>query len=78
MTLIRFAEGQQRSGSIGATVHSHNRFGQYIRARSVPVNPNTARQVIARNAARSIMIAWQNTLTQDQRDAWNVYAANLS
>lgn len=78
MTLIRFAEGQQRSGSIGATVFSHNRFGAYIRARSIPVNPNTARQVISRNIARSLSIAWQNTLTQDQRDAWNVYAANVS
>lgn len=78
MTLIRYAEGQQRSGSIGATVHSHNRFGQYIRSRSVPVNPNTTRQVAIRNATRSIAIAWQNTLTQAQRDAWNVYGANVS
>ncbi len=78
MALIRFAEGQQRSGSIGATTYSHNRFGAYIRARSVPVNPNTSRQVIARNAARSISIAWQTVLTQLQRDAWNVYAANVS
>ena len=78
MALIRFAEGQQRSGSIGATVYSHNRFGAYIRARSVPVNPNTALQVAVRNAVRSISIAWQLTLTQLQRDAWNVYAANVT
>lgn len=78
MALIRFAEGQQRSGSIGATVYSHNRFGPYIRARSVPVNPNTARQVAVRNAVRSIAIAWQNTLSQAQRDAWNLYALNVS
>lgn len=78
MALIRFAEGQQRSGSVGGTVFSHNRSGAYIRARSVPVNPNTARQVVVRNAARSISIAWQNTLTQAQRDAWNVYAANVT
>jgi len=78
MALIRFGEGQQRSGSIGATVYSHNRSGAYIRARSVPVNPNTQRQVTARNIARSLAIAWQNTLTQAQRDAWNVYAANVT
>ena len=78
MTLVRLPEGQQRSGSIGGTVFSRNRFGAYIRARSVPVNPNTARQVVARNAARSISIAWQTVLTQAQRDAWNVYAANVS
>lgn len=78
MALIRFAEGQQRSGSIGSTTYSHNRFGQYMRSRSTPVNPNTDRQVAARNAVRSITIAWQNTLTQAQRDAWDVYAANVS
>lgn len=78
MALIRFGEGQQRSGSIGATVYSHNRFGAYIRARSVPVNPNTDRQVAARNSVRALAILWQTTLTQLQRDAWNVYAANVN
>lgn len=78
MALIRFGEGQQRSGSMGATVYSHNRFGAYIRARSVPVNPNTSRQVAVRNAVRALTIAWQNTLTQAQRDAWETYAANVS
>ncbi len=78
MALIRFAEGQQRSGSIGATVYSRNRFGQYIRARSLPVNPNTARQVAVRNAVRALSIAWQLQLTQFQRDGWTAYAANVS
>lgn len=77
MALIRFAEGQQRSGSSGGTVFSHNRFGAYIRPRTVPVNPNTERQAAVRNAVRSLTIAWENALTQPQRDAWNVYAANL-
>lgn len=77
MALIRFAEGQQRSGSIGGTVYSHNRFGAYIRPRTIPVNPSTERQVDIRNAARALSIAWQNTLTQGQRDAWDVYAANV-
>lgn len=75
--LVRYAEGQQRSGSMGATVYSHNRFGQYQRARSTPVNPNTARQVAVRNAVRAITIAWDVTLTQAQRDAWDVYGANV-
>lgn len=75
MALIRFAEGQQRSGSIGATTFSHNRFGPYIRARSVPVNPNTDRQVAIRNAVRSLTILWETVLTQGQRNAWDAYAA---
>lgn len=75
MALIRFAEGQQRSGSIGATVYSHNRSGAYIRARSVPVNPATDRQIAARNRMDYLVDAWKTTLTQAQRDAWEQYAA---
>lgn len=78
MALIVLGDGQQRSGSIGGTVYSHNSSGAYIRARSIPVNPNTARQVAVRNAVRAITIAWNTVLTQLQRDAWDVYAANVT
>ncbi|KKM68218.1 hypothetical protein LCGC14_1463130 [marine sediment metagenome] len=78
MALIVLPEGTQISGSIGGTTHSRNRFGAYIRNRSVPVNPNTARQVGVRNVVRSLAIAWNNDLTQVQRDLWEVYAANTS
>jgi len=77
MALIRFAEGQQRSGSLGATVYSHGRYGPYVRARSVPVNPSTDRQVTARGALQSLSIRWNNTLTQAKRDAWEVYSGNV-
>lgn len=73
--LIRYAEGQQRSGSLGGTVASHNRHGAYYRARTVPVNPATDRQVAARNRMDYLVDAWQSSLTQDQRDAWEQYAA---
>lgn len=76
--LVVLPEGQQRSGSIGGTVWSHNRFGVYIRNRSIPVNPNTDRQSAVRNAVRSISIAWETVLTQNQRDAWDLYAANVN
>lgn len=78
MALVRWAEGQQRSGSIGGSVYSHNRAGAYIRARSVPVNPNTNRQVEVRNYVRSLAIAWQMTLTPAQRDSWNMYGAAIA
>lgn len=78
MALIRFGEGQQRSGSLGASVYSHNRYGAYIRARSVPVNPSSDRQVAVRGYLQAISIAWNNTLTQVQRDAWEVYAAGVT
>lgn len=78
MALVVLPEGQQRSGSAGGTVWSRNRYGAYIRNRSVPVNPNTDRQVAVRNAVRALTIAWQNALSQAQRDAWNVYAGNVT
>lgn len=78
MALVVFPEGRQQSGSLGATVYSHNSAGAYLRARSIPVNPNTDRQVAVRNIVRALSIGWQNTLTQTQRDEWSVYAATLA
>ena len=77
MALIRFPEGQQRSGSLGGTVYSRNRYGAYIRARSIPVNPNTDRQVAVRNVLRNLSIAWENVLSPEERAKWDEYAANV-
>lgn len=78
MALVVLPEGQQRSGSIGGTVWSHNKAGVYIRNRSIPVNPNTDRQAAVRVAVRNLSIFWDTELTQGQRDAWDEYAANVS
>lgn len=75
---IIYAEGQQRSGSLGATTASFNRFGAYLRPRTTPVNPNTARQSDVRNEFKALSIAWDQTLTQAQRDQWDVYASNVA
>jgi hypothetical protein len=75
MALVRYAEGQQRSGSMGGSVYSHNRYGQYLRTRSIPVNPSTDRQVLARNRVQALTIRWGTILTQDQRDDWDNYGA---
>jgi len=78
MALVKLPEGQQRSGAQGGIVWSHNRTGPYVRERAVPVNPNTDRQVDIRNAVRSLAIGWTTILTQNQRDGWDVYAANVA
>lgn len=78
MALIRWPEGQQRSGSIGGSTYSHNRFGAYVRARTIPVNPNTQRQVDVRNLMQNLTIQWGTVLTQLQRDAWDLYASNIT
>ena len=78
MALVVLPEGTQISGSAGGTTWSRNRYGAYKRNRSVPVNPNTDRQVAVRNDVRALTIAWQNTLTQAQRNAWEIYADNVT
>lgn len=77
MALVVLPEGQQRSGKQGGMVWSHNAGGPYARNRAIPVNPNTDRQVAVRNATRFLAIAWDQTLTQAQRDAWDTYGLNV-
>ncbi|MEA3368049.1 MAG: hypothetical protein U9R68_08050 [Planctomycetota bacterium] len=77
MALIRYPEGQQRSGRAGGTVYAHNRGGPYIRSASIPVNPQTSLQNAVRGYLTSLANAWHSVLTQAQRDAWDQYAANV-
>lgn len=69
--------GGAPSGSVGAVVFSHNRFGAYMRTRVIPVNPQSAAQVLARNRLSALTNYWYNGLTQDERDGWTTYAANV-
>jgi hypothetical protein len=62
------------SGSIAGMTASRNRGGQYLRAKVIPVNPNTARQGEARANMAQAVGAWTNILTQTNRDAWSAYA----
>jgi hypothetical protein len=57
------------SGSVGGTTFSRNTFGQYMRFRAVPVNPNTAAQTLQRDRIAFFAGAWRG-LTQAQRDGW--------
>jgi len=79
MALVQYGGGiLGMRGSVGGQVHSKNRFGNYIRARTVPVNPNTQRQSTMRAIIASLATYWSATLTVDQRAAWEVYAASIS
>lgn len=77
MALIRWPEGQQRSGALGGSVYSRNRYGAYIRPRTVPVNPLTARQYEVRQALAAAQAKWA-ALTDEQRQLWQVYADAVS
>lgn len=66
----------QVSGSVGGSTFARNKGGLYVRARSVPVNPNTTAQIAARDAFSTLVDSWTTILTQLQRDSWDVYALN--
>lgn len=68
----------QASGSVAGLVYSHNRGGMYTRSRATPTNPGTALQGAVRDAMSALAPYWSASLSQAQRDAWNLYAANVS
>lgn len=69
--------GGAASGAAGAGVASRARNTQYIRARTVPVNPRTSFQQVVRNAVKTLTSLWQ-TMTSDQRAVWNTYGLNVT
>lgn len=64
-------------GSIGGTTFARNRGGAYARNRTTPLNPSSARQSAVRAVLADLSQRWTNTLTQIQRDAWDLYADNV-
>lgn len=78
MASVKFGGGiVQISGSMAGNTFARNRAGNYIRARTTPINPNTALQVAVRSAMALLTVRWAQTLTAAQRTAWNLYAANV-
>ncbi len=67
----------QASGSVGGVTYARNAAGMYARARSIPVNPNSAFQQAVRSLFSVVGNAWQSVLTAAQRAAWEVYANNV-
>lgn len=65
----------QASGSVGGTVFSHNRFGAYIRNRSIPVQPESGYQLARRNDLATASAEWSLKLAPI-RKAWKVWAEN--
>lgn len=70
--------GGAASGRIGAMIASHCAQGQYLKSRVKCVNPRTFQQHPTRNAIKQLAVLWQEALTDDQRAAWNTYAANVT
>lgn len=78
MALVKYGGGiVQMSGSIAGNTYARNRYGNYVRARTKPTNPNTELQQAVRNAMAFLTDRWAQTLTAVQRAAWVLYAANV-
>ena len=66
------------SGSVGGLTFSHNRGGQYTRARVTPTDPSSIRQQFMRATIGVLAPYWGQTLSAAQRSAWNLYADNVT
>lgn len=77
---MKFLEtfAKSMSGSIGGITASHNRFGSYLRGRTIGVNPNSDRQQLVRSIFAALSHDWSNLLTPANRAAWNLYASNVA
>ncbi len=79
MALVKYGGGiVQMSGSIGGDTFARNRYGNYVRARTKPVNPNTTLQQAVRASMSFLTNRWAQTLDAAQRTAWNLYASNVA
>lgn len=79
MALVRYGGGVvQMSGSIAGNTFARNRFGNYVRARTVPTNPNTSGQQAVRSAMAQLTTKWSSILTPVQRTAWELYASSVN
>lgn len=79
MALVKYGGGIVAiSGSIAGNTHARNKSGYYIRARTKPINPNTARQQTVKGAIAFLAAMWATTLTLAQRTAWNLYGSSVA
>lgn len=76
--LIKSGIMTQGSGSLGGITASHNKGGMYLRARAIPTDPASAYQTVMRQYMAQLANLWVNTLTADQRAAWETYAVNVT
>lgn len=74
--LFRGVLGDMYSGAVSGLVASHCNGSTYFRARAVPTNPNSSRQMAMREAIDEARANWQ-AFTSAERDYWDAFAASL-
>jgi len=78
MALIKYGGGvTQASGSIGGNTFARNRFGNYTRSRTKPVNPNSTAQGLSRSSLAYLAQYWNATLSVEERGSWETYAGSV-
>lgn len=77
--LVKFGGGiVDARGSMAGNTYSKNRYGNYIRARTKPVNPRSNRQMAARVMVMMLAEQWRESPMDDaKRTAWETYAASV-
>ena len=79
MALVKYGGGiVQMSGSIAGNTFARNRYGNYVRARTKPINPNTELQQAVRAAVALMSEHWASGLSDANRTAWNLYADSVA
>lgn len=80
MALVKYGGGVvQMSGSIAGTTHARNRFGNYVRARTKPINPKSSRQVGIRVIMMFLAEQWRESpMTDVKRGQWATYADSVN
>jgi len=63
-------------GKVGGGVYSRNRFGNYLRMKTSPVNPNTSRQNAVRSIFSTLATEYKDTVTNPKKEAWNEWGSN--
>jgi len=64
----------QIRGSVGTETYSRNSAGPYVRERKGPEVNTGENRVACRDAMTALSQAWSNTLTDQQRTDWRMYA----
>jgi len=67
--------GGEIYGSIGSLTYSRNRYGNYVKRRPFPRQPNNTAQQNARSRFVDAATSWRS-LSDGERAAWDSYAAN--
>lgn len=76
MAKVKFGEiVVDMRGKLGGHVHTRNHYGNVVRTRVVPINPQTTAQSTSRNQLKAASVAWRK-LTVAQRASWNSFAEN--